>query len=158
MSIVPGVRRISERKREMLYYKIAPKCNRQLFLTLTLNPDSSAEILKDLSQSKDKDKQLWAPVEIITGTENKGFALVNKYDNQVISARGERQPLTHISIREAFESKVATWRDLPVKEGFGAIQLAGNNNMNLNVFGNGPYESGNTVGIHDWQGGEPNEL
>lgn len=140
----------------MLYYKITPKCNTELLLTLNLDPDNSAVLLKDLEQ--DKGRQLWTPVEIINGTEDKGYALLNKYANKVISARGEHQTLTQISLSEAFESKVATWRFLPVKEGFGGFQLPANTTMNLNVFGNGPYLSGNPVGIHDWGRGADNEL
>jgi len=142
----------------MLYYKIAPKCNEELFLTLNLDPNNSAVLLKDLAQDQEKDRQLWTPVEIITNTEDKGYALLNKHANKVLSARGERQPLTQISLSEAFESKVATWRFLPVRDGFGGFQLPANTDMNLNVFGNGPYISGNPVGIHDWKGGADNEI
>jgi hypothetical protein len=157
MSIAPGVRGNQEGV-EMIYYKIFPACKQDLFLTLNLDTTNSAVLLEDLNQEKDRDRQLWTPIEIISGGSDKGFALLNKYDNKVLAARGERQSLTQISPSEIPEHS-ATWTFLPVGKwgAFGGIQLQANHNMNLNAFGD-TWKTGNTVGIHDWKNGASNEV
>lgn len=137
----------------MLYYKIIPKCNTDLVLTLNLDDNDNRAVLRTPSEEA-KDRQLWSPIEVISG-DDKGFALFNKYSQQVLAARGDRQPLTQISPSDILKNR-ATWKFLG--SDFGAIQLHANTDMNLNAFGDGPYQPGNTVGIHDWKAGEPNEV
>jgi hypothetical protein len=144
----------------MIYYKIFPACAQDLFLTLNLDINNSAVLLKDLAQ--DKDRQLWTPIEIVSGGMDKGFALLNKYDYKVIARKsedGDRKSLTQISPSDMSKNS-ATWTYLPVSKytDFGAIQLKDNQNMNLNAFGNDTWKEGNTVGIHDWNEGATNEV
>lgn len=146
----------------MIYYKIVPACAQNLFLTLNFDSNNSAVLMEDLDQKIDKDRQLWTPIEIVSGGMDKGFALLNKYDYKVLARKekdGDRNPLTQISPRDMSKNS-ATWTYLPVSKytDFGAIQLKESQNMNLNAFGNGPWKDGNTVGIHDWNEGATNEV
>jgi hypothetical protein len=139
----------------MLYYKIVPKCNPKLFLTLTDDKKNSAVLKSDLPGN---DTQLWTPLEIFSSGSDKDFVLINKSNHNVLAAQGERQPLTQILLSKV-PYHVATWLYKPIEGGnvFGAIQLKEDQAMNLNAFGDS-WKDGTPVGIHDWHKGAGNEL
>lgn len=137
----------------MLYYKIVPKCNPGLVLARSLQESSAAELLADSDQ--EKDRKLWSPIEIISGNY-KGFALVNKHSQKVLAAPQDKAALVEISPDVDLITNRAVWQFKGL--GYGAIQLQANDAMNLNVFGNGPYNEGNAVGVWDWSRGKDNEV
>jgi hypothetical protein len=139
----------------MLYYKIAPKCDPKLFLTITSSITNSAVLMPDLPGN---DTQLWTPLEIFSSSNDKDFVLLNKSKHNVLAARGERETLTQIPLSKV-PYHLATWSYKPVQGGnvFGAIQLKEDQAMNLNAFGDS-WEEGTPVGIHDWHHGAGNEI
>jgi len=142
----------------MLYYKIFPACRPDLYLTLNPTDDQNSAVLKAPLAGRDEDRQLWTPLETFSGVGNKEFVLLNKYNNKVLAARGERQTVTQISLSE-IPKHFATWSYLPVAKWnvFGGIQLNADRAMNLNAFGD-TWGEDTKVGIHDWKNGAPNEV
>lgn len=137
----------------MIYYKIAPKCSPGMVLTLNLGA-SAAKLEEDSTQ--DLDRKLWAPVEIVSG-DDKGFALLNKHSQKILAAPTDNSGLTEIGTEpDGILKNRAIWKFKGL--GYGAIQLQADPDMNLNVFGNGPYKSGSEVGVWDWARGADNEV
>lgn len=145
----------------MLYYKIIPYCNMNLVLTLNLQEKNAAVLLEESADNRER--QLWTPIEVISKGNDKGFALVSKHKNEkgealVLAAQGDREALKSISSSAILTETRAAWKFCSIDSELGGLQLQANTNMNLNVFGDGPYKSGNQVGIHDWKDKSPNEL
>lgn len=82
-----------------------------------------------------------------------GFVLLNYQTSMVISAPNDDSA---VKLTKLVDMNRGVWRFLGVD--YGAIQLQANTNMNLNVEGDGPYNSGTRVLVWDWSGGDSNEI
>lgn len=137
----------------MIYYRISPQCtdskSQQLYLTAQRTTNT---VVVATSLSGDDRAQLWTPVVYISGS-NHGFVLLNAETNQVISAPGDNEPVILTTLDDM---KRGTWAFNG--QGHGALQLQANTDMNLNVSGNGPYESNTKVSAWSWSRGQTNEL
>jgi hypothetical protein len=141
----------------MISYTISPNCTgpggAQLFLTAekqaggvvvwTRMTDPNNPSLPDPSQ-------LWVPVMSTGG----GVFLLNVYWNQILASSGNEATVFLIGLNQINANPNNSWNY--VADG-GAWQLFQNDDLNLNVLGDGPYGNGSPVGSWGWGGGDANE-
>lgn len=129
-----------------MYYRIQSTTG--LYLSVDNNNLDGGLIINNLFNDP---SQYWTPVEFITGSNNKGFALLNVKTQKVVCSRASNQPVTQVS-PTGMSGSSATWNAVG-----NAIQLNANTDQNLNVAGNNNYVAGTPVLSWSWSGGEPNE-
>lgn len=138
----------------MLSYTISPNCTgpggAQLFLTgekQSGNVVVWTKMADPQNPSLPDPSQLWVPIMSTAG----GLFLLNLYWNQVIASSGEA-PVFLIKLDQLKANPNNSWNYSDP-----AWQLFQNDDLNLNVLGDGPYGNGSRVGSWGWGGGDDNE-
>jgi hypothetical protein len=132
----------------MIYYSISSTCTDPSGNTLFLTAIRATQTVEAVTSLGPNDpSQLWTPV--MDGSSDNAFVLLNQETNMVIVA-GANGP---VSLAQSNTTSRATWLFINT----GAIQLQADTGQNLNVSGDGPYNSGTAILTFGWDGGASNE-
>jgi hypothetical protein len=162
------------------YAFITPRCTDNgapLYLTVN-GVNNNASISVSCQQTGNTDAQQWEVQHLFNGA----VYLINRASGLYLSAPVNNNSVVLVTANEAlFNADVyadgtqgqsrSTWNLCPpvthagdiftpptTTAPYGAIQLALDTSMNLNVQGNGPYKSGTPVLAWSWGGGADNEV
>lgn len=140
----------------MLSYTISPQCTAPDGSELYLSWDNEAGSVIVASKLSD-DSQLWVPVLWVDANGARGIALSNVMTSQVIAAPADNKPVILVPPSQ-IESQRSLWNFKGSTVRYDAVQLDADTRINLNVSGDGPYESGTPVLAFKWGGGHANEV
>lgn len=120
-------------------------------LALSLNPDDDINSpltveIEDLTN----DKQQWIPVGVYINHAIQ-MAFVNKNNKRALASKGDKTRV--YTVPASSLDNFSLWN-----LGGQAIRPLYNLDMNLNMWGNGPYDKGNPVGTWSWGGRKDNEI
>lgn len=123
-----------------------------LYLSVNLN-SPTGPLMIDTLRPGNQASQAWSPVLYVNnsnGNSVQGTGVQNQLTGLFVSCDGNKGD----QITQVAQSGVAaTLWNICDK----ALQFTANDNLNLNISGNGPYDNTSTVISWSWGGGDPNE-
>ncbi len=144
-----------------MHYLITSHCTapggQELALAVNHNPGQDPVIV--LWADPTDDHQLWTPIAYVRSGEGpQGIAFVNAGTGEALAAPEDNSGAVMVALDEIDDRSTWTFGedDWAIEEH--ALRPYGSDTMNLNLFGGGPYNPGNPVGVWDWGDGQPNEL
>lgn len=143
----------------MINYIISPQCTAPDGSALCLSVQKQTNQLVVWNRLPGTDpSQLWAVSSLFDANGAEGLVLVNLLTDMAILSPSDWQAVTLMALSPQMIGQRCSWNIFSGSTNYGAVQLAQNNDMNLNVQGDGPYPNGTPVLAYGDYDGDANEI